>query len=601
MSTNAYRSSDESNVTGPVRSAKVLLAVGFVALTAAIVAAYSTPPDGYEVSLYTATPTVFWAGVAVAVACAFACAFLAADRRLAGTGLVLGSLAVLAIAALPLLRGYRYFGAGDALSHLGWVSQIVEGEYLLRTLLYPGVHGLSALVHAATGAALPRSMLVVVFLFSVVFVAFVPLAVRAVTGQLAAATLGTASALFFLPVNNISVHLQPHPSTMAILFVPVALFALVHVLEEPARTSVGPYGLLLAVVSVGLVLVHPQQATNFLLVLGALAGVKLVAGRWFPPARNIGPVYGQTAFLAAVLVLWSLPHERIAEFVMGASEALLTAGGSPGIAQRTGSLSDIGVSVAEIFVKLFFANAVYLALAGVLVLVVLYRSRSRVDRETRTVFALGVGLVPVGALFLLYLAGGIQQMAFRQLGFVMSVVAVLGSVALYRSLAGAWRRGGTGARVWSTLAVVALALLLVLSLMSLFPSPYMYKPNEHVSEQQLAGYDTAFAAKDPDVKVLGIRKAPIRYEDAVRGTGELVVGPQATAGRVPADLLDGGLTGAYPDPRYVAVTEADVQREAVAFRELRYSREEMTSVGAYPGVDHVQTNGGFDLYYVTSE
>jgi F-type H+-transporting ATPase subunit gamma len=39
--------------------------------------------------------------------------------------------------------------------------------------------------------------------------------------------------------------------------------------------------------------------------------------------------------------------------------------------------------------------------------------------------------------------------------------------------------------------VVALAVVLVLSVPAVFPSPYVYQPSTHVTEQQLAGYEAA--------------------------------------------------------------------------------------------------------------
>ncbi|MFC6728432.1 hypothetical protein ACFQDG_07240, partial [Natronoarchaeum mannanilyticum] len=48
------------------RRARIALLVGFVALTTAVIAAHRSPARSYELSIYEATPLLFWGGVGVA-------------------------------------------------------------------------------------------------------------------------------------------------------------------------------------------------------------------------------------------------------------------------------------------------------------------------------------------------------------------------------------------------------------------------------------------------------------------------------------------------------------------------------------------------------
>jgi hypothetical protein len=49
---------------------------------------------------------------------------------------------------------------------------------------------------------------------------------------------------------------------------------------------------------------------------------------------------------------------------------------------------------------------------------------------------------------------------------------------------------------------------------------------------------------------------------------------------------------------YFVVSRLDRQREFVAYNELRYSPENVSSIPVQRGVHTVYSNGNFDLYYV---
>lgn len=91
---------------------------------------------------------------------------------------------------------------------------------------------------------------------------FVPLCVRAITEKVESARIGVFAAALFFPINNIATHyMEPHPITEAILLTPLVCYLLVQYLlaEGSLRDApVSAIGVLLALVSVALVVYHPQ-------------------------------------------------------------------------------------------------------------------------------------------------------------------------------------------------------------------------------------------------------------------------------------------------------------------------------------------------------
>ncbi|MFC7080016.1 hypothetical protein [Halorussus caseinilyticus] len=494
---------------------KGALIVGFVSLAAAILVAHGSPPEAYELSIYAGTPVAFWVGASVALLVGIFVGLRdgGVGRRLA---LVLSGLAMLAVASLPVLRSYYFFGAGDSLTHLAWAKDISAEKMSVLGFLYPGTHTVAVLLADATGMALHRSMLVMVTAFTAIFLLFVPLTTWTITRDRTATALAALSGLLFLPVNNISVYDMPHPTTQAILFLPLVLYLTARYLTRTDRDGrfVGtPTGALLALTSVAIVLVHPQQAANVLVVFGSILALQLLArfvGSFETRHRTLAL---QTIFLAGVFAVWAPRHERAS----GATSALvnmLANGFRVGseTTQRAGSVASVGGSIEVLFAKLFAVSLVFCALAGLLVL---GGFLGRFDDRNVAAFSryLGFALVPLGVLFAAFFVVSYEQLHFRQLGFVMVPVTILGAVALARGVdALSTRLSPRSARTAVGVAIVA---MLALSTLSLYQSPYMYQSSSHVSEAQIQGYETAVGhGAGP---LVGVRGNGERWTDAVLG------------------------------------------------------------------------------------
>lgn len=588
----------------PSRSSQAILVLGFLALTAAVVLAHLSPATGYELSVYSGTPGTFWVAIEIAFLCSLFVGLWPPREWSRPWAVFLGGLSTVAVTGLPLIRGYAFYGTGDPLSHMGWVRNVLQGDLALTNLIYPGLHSISIFIHTLLGVELERAMLMASGVFLVAFITFVPLTVYVVTDNREAAAIGAFSAFLLLPINNVGIHLTAFPSTMAVFFVPLALLLLIVYMTERDRTAmIQPVGLLLALATVTMVMVHPQQASNLLLVFLTTTAIVAVARRADGGSTGIRPAYGHTVFLAALLAAWGASHSRIGEAALAYSSRLVEtalgtgSAGTNSIAQRTGSLSAMGASTTEIGVKLFLASAVFLLLTTALVAASLAGYTERFSERDRALPLLGLSLVPIGTVMALYMVGGLDTIYFRHLGFIMVLATILGAIGLWRAVGVARNRVGSKSLI-AVGAVLLVGGLTVASLGTVYSSPYVYKASGHVTDKHLDGYSAAFANEAETVQYVGIRTGPDRFRDGVLGVTDVEPRSARRASRVPFGELDSDLTATFDGPRYLAVTNADVQRETVAFRELRYSERGFESLGTRPGVDRVVSNGGFHLYYV---
>ncbi|WP_132060354.1 glycosyltransferase family protein [Halorussus amylolyticus] len=581
---------------------KGALLVGFVSLAAAVLVARGSPPEAYELSIYAGTPLGFWVGtgVALAVAVFVGLGSRGGVRRLA---LVLGGTATLAIASLPVVRSYYFYGAGDSLTHLGWAKDIAAGRLSILEFLYPGTHTIAVFLADVTGMPLTRALLVMVMAFTAVFLLFVPLATWALTRDRRASAVAALSAFLLLPINNISVFEMAHPTSQAILFFPLVLYLLARYVTGTDRGSllVGtPTGALLALASVAIVLVHPQQAANALVVFGSVLALQLLA-RWVGgTAADHSLVAFQTAVIGGAFLLWAPRHERAS----GATTALveMVQGGADigsDVGAQAVSLSTIGGSVGIIFLKLFLVSTVF---AGLTALVVLAGFRGTVEDPDQRAFVryFGFGLIPLLGLFGAFLFVSYAGLHFRQLGFVMVLGTVLGAVALTRGLDTlAGRFSPTTAKA---VVGVAFVVMLALSVPTVYASPYMYQGSSHVTEAQTTGYANAFEYAG-DAPFLGVRGTGERFADATMGyeesrasaptSGSLYANTNATGENFTGAYLADNLPG-----RYLTVTDATRQQDVEVYRGLRFPERGFESLDSTPGLNRVHANRDVQTYLV---
>jgi len=589
------------NPTSPTVVDKGLLAVGFVALVGAVLVAHASPASGYELSLYTNTPFAVWAGFGCAMLLSLGVALRTASRWLRRLALGLGAGAIASFVGLPVLRGYRYYGAGDPLTHLGWIRGIQSGAFAPTELIYPGFHTVATLLAVTFGVDTPHATLLVVVVLSILSAIFVTLTTSTIVESRYATVTGAVSGLVLLPITTVSTFLQPHSMSMAILFSSVTLYLLVkYVLGRTSMLSPSAAGASLAVTSIALVLYHPQLAAHLITVLVGICCVQFLYRRYGTdhPIAAHRAIYGQTLALSGVFLAWTSKHQFFTgavEYAVSSAVGYFRGGSTAGksVASQGASLAEIGGSIAGLFLKMFGADLVFVGLTALLVLGAVWESDGSLTRATDgTVPYFVVGQLALSGLFGVYFFASYSEMYFRVFGLMMLLTAITGAVAIAIGLEVASEVRGTGGV--KAVAVVCFALVLAMSLLAVFPSPYIYLPSPHVTDMSMNGHETAFENQQEDVEFVGIRAGPSRYEDAVQARQE----PSDDGGVVNGTQIRNGIPSAYAQDRYLTVTESDWQRELVAYDGLRYTRSELSAISAQPGVNRVQSNGEFELFYV---
>ncbi|EMA35260.1 hypothetical protein [Halobiforma nitratireducens] len=586
------------------------LAVGFLALAVGTLVARANPASAYEPSVYVGTPEATWVAFAFAIAIAAGTA-IACRGRYQGIGIALGATTVATIVALPVLRNYRFSGMGDAMTHMGWTRDIVAGELDPHSLFYPAVHSLGAAFHEAGGIPLERALLLTMVVLFVPFLIFVPLVVRNVSGDPAAVGFGAIVSWMVLPVNNVATHMGVHTNSVALFFVPAVVFAVVAYLRRRAAIERLPFGLspfsvLVYVSGIALLLIHPQQMINVVVLVAAIAGVQYLARVRFDehPMLEHPTAYAHATVLGALFLVWSVSNARFRDAVSGLVYGLVTddIGAGAEVGQREASLAEIGGSLGELFVTMFLDAAIVGLLVGLFVLA-LWLGWTRTDGETAAfVNYLALGLIPLGGILLVYFVGT-PTMAFRQIGFIYVILTILAGIAVAHFAGGLARYVTTPGA--TTVVALLLAGCLVLGLLTVFASALIYSPGQHVTDQKFSGYESGFEHATEDHSHAGLGYDPFRYDHALFGLEReaTLSGATIETGEVdPAAFEEGNYTGAYHGTDYYLIaTEYDLTREIGVYQELYYSEAALAGLETTPEADKVISNDEFQMYAVAGE
>lgn len=577
-----------------------LLTIGFFALTGAVFVAHNSPASGYEVSLYTATPTTVWILFGLAFIISLILALRTSVTWLRRLSLGLGGGTAMAFVGMPVLRGYRFISGGDALTHLGWARGIRAGGIHPTELRYPGFHTSSILFSRTMDVELTHAMMLVIVALFGLFFLFVAMSTSLVFESAYSSTLGAFSAFLLLPITTLSTHIPPHAMSQAILFSSVLIYLfLKYVRSERPLLSISGIGGLFAITSISLVLYHPQLAAHLLVVFVGVCGVQFLYRRLDPThlIANHRPVYGQTALLTAAFVVWAVNHELIRdvarfhlistiEYVLGGRES---AGGS--VDTQAASLVEIGGSLMEIVLKLLGPALFFCALAVFLVVWTLHDDGLR-QRTHGVIHYFVIALVGLVGLFAIYYFGSTGDMYFRVFGFSMLLVAIMGAVALAHGIdVLSTDRSSDGVHL---LLVLGFGVLLVVSLGTVFPSPFIYDNSPHVTDQSMSGHEIAFEHGEDDVRFVGIRSGPNRHADALNQEHDRTRIHEGISG----EEIEEGIASQYSEDRYLVVDQLDRDRELIAYRQLRYTEAQIDSIESQSGVNRVQSSGELEVYYV---
>ncbi|RQH01248.1 hypothetical protein EA472_07280 [Natrarchaeobius oligotrophus] len=560
---------------------------------------------GYEIDVYRSTPRSFWLVLASSICASTLIAFSRVEanepNRLA---LVATAYSVLLVVSLPLLRRYYFVGEGDMLTHLGWTRELLAGTRSATDLLYPAVHLLGSALAQTTALSVRRSLMLLPVIFVGLFVVFVALVVRRIDSTTGATTLGVFFALFLLPVNHVTIHVEPSPRNFALFSIPFVLFAVLLVLiERTIRTR-----LIALLLFAGLLVFHPMYTVVLTVFLVAVAVVLWLYQSLGPvDGGSVGTLFRQSLLLGGCTWVWIRFENVFANFFSGLLFYVVEGAEVAGdVSQRGSSVAEVGGTLATLFLKLFSVSLVVglvvavFTLERTLALVRRPSSRTTPDGERDLLLSSFVfGLVPIGGMMLLFLVTNRTTMFFRFAGFVMVIFTIVGAVATGRYVVSSVSLDTRFVLVPCLLVLVGLSLLIV------HPSGYIHQDTEHVTEADTTGYELVFQYEQPTVRHDHVRSHVSRYGHAINGPAHRdrrdYYHDGWRRGGSPDNFASQDLPTVYPSKTYLTISSADEKRESELYDGFRFTEDDFAYLERETVAHRVHTTGDFRTYYVAPD
>ena len=582
--------------TGTTAKRPLLTILGFILATISVFTARWSDADVYELSIYTSTPDVFWISIVLCFMISLLLVASPQKKNYGGNALMFLSFTI--IIFLPILRRYYYIGEGDSLTHLGYARSFLTNVLDVTDILYPSIHVLSVFLSSISGTTVRFSMMFISLFFLLLFIISSFLVVRAfITYKYR--YIGIFLPGLLLPVNLVSIYPNPHPATSAILYFPFLAFVYVKYTQLEYSEWLVSNILLYA----GIVFLHPQIGATVLLFYAIITIFKINENKLL--AQNN---YSSISALITVLNLlifwvWSSAKPKFARGIQGYLRSLLVeTDTATEVTQRGASLSDLGSGLDILATKLFLISFIASLISVSIVAYCLITYSRRITSSgtldkfrrlstDRFIIIIALGTVPAFGLFLFTLAIDITTQYFRYHGFIMVTVTIISAYSVkyfHAKLA--------VDRLLNTVYVFGLVLMLALSLLVYFPSPYILQPNNQVTESQIEGYETGLEHSQPGLDIMFIRSPPSRYFNA-----EIVPTGQSRGDTYQDDIKT-------PDhfanqslhqrdlTTYIAVTSADYKRDVNLYKGFRFNRSDFEYLESAPGINKVHSSGGTTFY-----
>ena len=572
------------------RAITLFVSFTLILLSAGVFVTRSNPAVAYELSIYQSTPATLWAAVLLSFLVVPTTVFFSTTYKNRIAGVFLGVITMLSVIALPIIRGYHYTGAGDAMSYLGRGIDIQQGNTVITESLYPGIMVNSVFIDALSNIGIANAFMLIPAIFAIVFITLIPVLLRSVEGSWLVVGIGFLSSLLILPVNQISragVFLQPYPTLAALFYLPISLFTIVLLYTGERNRGL----VLFLITSISLLMIHPQQAANLLVFIMFPLFLSPLVLRISSVEFEWEYLLTPSAVFTIIFWIWAANRARFEQSVAGLISSILVDTETTGdVESAAGSLEAIGGSIIELFFKIFFIGSVYALLTMIisiklLVAVLWWKKNNWSPKKTTFVFCLSAGLIPVGVLFIAYIIFSSQY--FRHLGFLMVIGTILGSLyikGIYKKTNKPWNR---------QILTVIFLIFLILSLPLVHMSPYIYQSNPHVTSKQMTGYETTFEVSG-DTELITVRDSPRRFSHALYGRE--TKSPPAV--KSPDGFANQGLSSEYNQSMLLILTTKAEQRETELYNGFRFSSEDFEYI-KNSNNSKVYDNSGYMIYYIS--
>ena len=579
----------------------------FILIALSNIIAFLHPAKGYELSIYESTPTLVWlflifsitGGITIIVHQVYTKAYKSSNFWLFGFLILI--LSRVSLLYIPFNRGY-YTWRGDNISHIGAVMDVLFTGHFATDNFYPVTHIFLAELISISGEPIELIINHSTALFSVFYVVSIYLLATAVLPKRDAQLLSVA-AIGGVLFNGYDVYLMPNG--WSILYLPLLFFFFFKSFKSLE------YKLLLVIMLVLYPFFHPLSSTVLvimLLIIGFVSSLLYIIEHKKISLGNIRHSFPitQVLIVLGIFLPWLLSFPWFNCNIRGFYTAMTTGHSPDVIAQMGSTLDKIGLhgfEFVKFVIKVMGDDIIFLALSFIAAIILLksYKNHTEIKSNENLIILLGITFV-IGITYAAYLFNIIPGLgnigSQRLLAYLVLFTPIFVGFSFQHFLSK--KRN----YITASLCIVIIMTASIISILSLYPSPYIIRPNAEVTEMDMQGFEWFVDYKSRDIGCTCIMSPPYRVADAILGNSEedKRTDIEHSTPAIPDHFnytCYETLGESYKKDRYAAITQMDKVIYDTVWEVIgRFNEEDFEKLGNDKTVDKLYSNGECDVWYV---
>ena len=482
---------------------KILFTIAFICILLISLVIFFTPhATEYELSIYYAYPFYFWGLAVTAISCGIGIlirqAFTVNKSLWWLGGLLIVIITNSIVLGLPFFRGYTFFPAGDAMSHIGIMKDIVLTGHFGSNNFYPILHILGVCLLNISGLADNVVVNILVILWNIVFLFGIYLLSSVLANRKGQALLITT---FACPLIFSNLHTLIHPSMISIYLLPLLLYFYYRDLLLNNHKIANKISLILLAILI--TFTHPVTSLFAIIMILTLNTSLMAYRRLFKVSGNIANnIFNNRSNFNILLIMivvygaWYLTFVWIQNDIKSVYDFFTASGSNESLlTHQTARLSIFGISKGQTIILIFYKYGVILLYSFVSIMVLINLTITTMRHRTLSNISFGLSVLFIVATgFSLFSLIGFtgEYEPIRIARFFLLVAPMLMGQVIYLVITNNHKfvnfsEMGLKSKLYLGIISIVIMIAGCLSIFNVYSSPWTMTGNWQVSNMDIEG------------------------------------------------------------------------------------------------------------------
>lgn len=583
---------------------KILAILCFIFISIASVISFLKPSTGFELNIYKSTPFLSWfllilsiiGGIFLIIHQVYTKQYKYNNFWVIGFFILM--LSRVTLLYIPFIRSY-YSWRGDNISHMGLLYDILSTSHISSANSYPLTHILLSELILITETSTQfianhsTALFSTFYVISIYLLATVIFSSR-IGGMLSVAAVG---GIFF---DGYNVFLMPNG--WSILYLPFFFYIYFKYFLHKKSISTS----LLIIIMIWMYPFFHPLSTVVIILLIPLIGIMLYIINSADGSKNclskISPFIHLNIILVelTVFIPWILSFQIFHPNLRNFYNSIIS-GNSPDVIAKMGSKLDKidvhGFDFLQLCFKIYGDEIIFLSFC-LISFILLYKHRQIRKNNLNLIVILGM-IFSIGILYLSYLLNIIPGLGNIGSARLLSYVVILTPLPVAFLLDYYINKN----RICISVILVSLIIIAsILSIFSLYYSPYTIRPNAQITEMDMAGTKWITYHNDINISNTQILTPLYRFADPILGNNMSRSQFRTNSTFIPDHFnysVNEFLGSSYNKDNYALITELDITTYSTVWSSVgRFCLDDFEKLSSDISVDKLYCNGETYVYYI---